>query len=424
MEREKSSVVVSEKREALAKVEVTNERVREDARPSTRAEAEPAAPAVGRWGAEWPKRHAIQPSERHVTPPVPRAPLPLSRWAQPRKPLSLTPTTHEELATEAETILRSLLVTDNYDSVNNFLALYDEFNKTRSSLFDLFHKYSPPIRSKKHTCVGLGIELIRRLRVLDKKFRGFTAAMSLVSCEEAVVDVHDYVTCGPGPESVVTAEKEHVMVAIQVVVDGRPGVMLADPGYHVPRIVTVMSDRAYPHTGWFTQSDEPLCRKEYEYSFNPQNPSYVEWHERETRGPNVKYQTSLVYVARPYLDGVNVTERRNLVYNFRSLLARDQKGHLKAGLYFPVGGKGKDAMFTLFFDNGEKRKAKYKFSIFSDIDAIPKIIVEEVELCNNLMNYKPGELLRIISKLAKAIADQSFIDQVLEINEEICRLCL
>ncbi|CAH4029878.1 unnamed protein product [Pieris brassicae] len=413
MEREKSSVVVSEKREALSKVEVTNERVREDARPSTRAEAEAAAPAVGRWGAEWP----IAPGD--VT-----NPLPVSRWAQPRKPLVLTATTHEQLATEAETILRYLLVTDNYDSVNNFISLYDEFTKTQEALFDLFKRYAPPIRSKKHTCVGLGIELIRRLRVLDKKFRGFNAAMGLVSCEEAVVDVHDYVTSGPGPESVAMAEKEHVMVVIQVVVDGRSGVMLADPGYHVPRIVTVMADRAYPHTGWFSQSDEPHCRKEYEYSFNPQNSAYVEWHERVTRGTTVKYQTSLVYVGRPYLDGVNVTERRNLVYNFRSLLARDQKGHLIAGLYFPVGGKGKDAMFTLFFDNGEKRKAKYKFSIFSDPDNIPKTILEEVDLCNKLMNYKPGELLRIISKLAKVISDQSFIDQLLEINEEICRLCL
>lgn len=70
-------------------------------------------------------------------------------------------------------------------------------------------------------------------------------------------------------------------------------------------------------TGWFTQSDEPHCRKEYSYTFNPQNSSYVEWHEREIRGTALKYQTSLVYAARPYLDGVNVTERRNLVYNFR-----------------------------------------------------------------------------------------------------------
>lgn len=51
----------------------------------------------------------------------------------------------------------------------------------------------------------------------------------------------------------------------------------------------------------------------------------------------------------------------------RSLLSRDQKGHLIAGLYFPVGARGKDAQFTLFFDTGaENRKTKYKFSTFAD----------------------------------------------------------
>lgn len=65
------------------------------------------------------------------------------------------------------------------------------------------------------------------------------------------------------------------------------------------------------------QSDEPHCKKEYSYTYSPHNSSYVEWHERETRGADLKCQTSLVYAARPYLDGVNVTERRNLVYNFR-----------------------------------------------------------------------------------------------------------
>lgn len=70
-------------------------------------------------------------------------------------------------------------------------------------------------------------------------------------------------------------------------------------------------------SGWFTQSDEPHCRKEYNYTYNLLNPNYVEWQEKETRSGVVKCQTSLVFAARPYLDGVNVTERRNLVYNFR-----------------------------------------------------------------------------------------------------------
>lgn len=40
------------------------------------------------------------------------------------------------------------------------------------------------------------------------------------------------------------------------------------------------------------------------------------------------------------------------------------------------------------------------------------------------MNYKDGELRSIICNLAKVLANQSFIDQMLEINEDICRMSL
>ncbi|XP_073962148.1 uncharacterized protein [Choristoneura fumiferana] len=328
------------------------------------------------------------------------------------------------LVTRTEASLRRLLVTDNYDSVSNFISLFDAFEKKQQPLYDVYEMYKPPIRAKKHTCVGLAYELIRRWRALDPQFPGLAKATALLSCEEAVVDVRGYVTAGESPASVGEAEKEHVMVGVQVRVEGRPGLLLADPGYHVPRVVTVMQDTAYPHTGWFTQSDDQFL-KEYSYAFSPHNTSYVEWREQTTRDGSVKRQTSLVFAARPYLDGVNVTERRNLVYNFRSLLSRDQKGHLTAGLYFPVGARGKDAQFTLFFDNGtEKRKTKYKFSVFADDGEIPQSLSDEIELCNTQMNYKEGELKRIIQKLAHVISHQAFIDQMLEINEDICRISL
>lgn len=358
-------------------------------------------------------------------PDLTRPPLPRARWGPARRPLELSLARHEELATRAEAALRRLLVTDNYDSVNNFISLHEAFERSGDPLYQVYQQYTPPIRARKHTCVGLGFELMRRWRKLERDFSGITRATALLSCEEAVVDVREYVTCGDGPAAVLAAEKEHVMVGIQIRVDGRLGVMLADPGYHVPRIVTVMQDRNYPHTGWFVQSDEPHCRKEYDYTFSVLNPGYIEWHERETRGETIKCQTSLVYAGRPYLDGINVTERRNLVYNFRSLLSRDQKGHLIAGLYFPVGATIKDAQFTLFLNNGpQKRKTKYKFSTFADPEDIPEEILDEIQLCNNKMNYKEGELLSIIGKLSQVMADQAFIDQMLEINEDICRMCL
>lgn len=180
-----------------------------------------------------------------------RPPLPRARWAAPRRPLELSLPRHEELVTRAEAVLRRLLLTDNYDSVSNYISLYEAFELSGDSLYEVYERYTPPIRAHKHTCVGLGLELMRRWRDLEREFPGVNRATALLSCEEAVVDVREYVTCGDGPAAVQAAEKEHVMVGIQIRVEGRPGVMLADPGYHVPRIVTVMQDRNYPHTGKF-----------------------------------------------------------------------------------------------------------------------------------------------------------------------------
>lgn len=55
---------------------------------------------------------------------------------------------------------------------------------------------------------------------------------------------------------------------------------------------------------------------------------------------------------------------------------------------------------------------------------IPPSVVEELELCNAQMNYKSGELKNIIWKLAEVLANQTFVDQMLEINDDICRISL
>lgn len=39
------------------------------------------------------------------------------------------------------------------------------------------------------------------------------------------------------------------MVAMQIEINDRGGVILLDPGYQIGRVVTVMIDQQYPHTG-------------------------------------------------------------------------------------------------------------------------------------------------------------------------------
>lgn len=71
------------------------------------------------------------------------------------------------------------------------------------------------------------------------------------------------------------------------------------------------------------------------YTLSPDE-KYVLWTVRETRGERQSLSVNLVYIERAYLSAVDVTERRNIVYNFRTLLARNTKGQLTAGVYFPL----------------------------------------------------------------------------------------
>lgn len=65
------------------------------------------------------------------------------------------------------------------------------------------------------------------------------------------MDASRYIQNSPDPSRAPggALEKEHVMVAIRICINGRKGVVLCDPGYHVARVVTVMADEKYPHTG-------------------------------------------------------------------------------------------------------------------------------------------------------------------------------
>lgn len=56
------------------------------------------------------------------------------------------------------------------------------------------------------------------------------------------------------PPDVNVVEKEHVAVCLRIQIGTgigavRSGYLLLDPGYHVSRVVTIMEDKLYPHTG-------------------------------------------------------------------------------------------------------------------------------------------------------------------------------
>lgn len=279
---------------------------------------------------------------------------------------------YEDLVALIETTLQYMMQETYYDTVNNFIDFYQSFRKSATkNLREFFQNYSPPVNRRHPTCVSLGMEIVSRIAL----FRPDVAEhFYLVSCEEAVEDPITYIThCEEKSIEVESwnLEKEHALVAMKIVICGREGLLILDPGYHVSRAVTVMKDQNYPHTGFFTQSDEPEgCKREYCYTFSPISDSYIYWGERTTRnGGEQKHEISLIYVDRPYRTAIDVTVRRNLVYDFRSLLSRDAKGRVFAGIYFPVLPNPSDANVTLFYDEGIDKKilkTKFKFSTFKD----------------------------------------------------------
>lgn len=234
---------------------------------------------------------------------------------------------YEDLCAQIEVQLHRLLEETHYNTVNNFIdfhAAYRRHNAKQQSpsgeLRPFFQGYVPPINRRHHMCVSLAMEIVGRL---GAECPELAAHFYIVSCEEAVEATLPYVEhCHDiGMESVLASlEKEHALIAMRIRVAGRDGLMVIDPGYHVARAVTVMRDQCYPHTGWFTQSEEAHCKREYCYTVGSESGDFVEWAERTTRAGVETHEVSLVYVGRPYRTAVDVTVRRNLVYNFRWVL--------------------------------------------------------------------------------------------------------
>lgn len=300
-------------------------------------------------------------------------PLPLPLWNQIQKPTLVVDKlyAYEDIVALIETTLQHMIQETHYDTVNNFIHFFQSYKKSRfEKLDEFFRNYIPEINRRNHMCVSLGMEIISRISVLHPDI---AEHFYLVSCEEAVENAIAYVeNCDQANIDRVawTLEKEHVLVAMKIRVADRDGMLLLDPGYHVARAITVMQDEKYPHTNFFVQSDEPGCKREYCYTFSDRSRNFVTWHERTTRNGEEMHEESIIYVGRPFKSAVDVTARRNLVYEFRSLVSRDAKGRVFAGLYFPmIENAGDSASLTIFYSEGidnKMFKTKIRFAMFKE----------------------------------------------------------
>lgn len=144
--------------------------------------------------------------------------------------------------------LQKVLEEQNYNTIGNFLTFYQAYKQsTGSNVLEFFQTYTPKISSKKYTCVGLAFELWLRLQKLESLYPDLGKYLYVVSCEENIESLVEYSTRLDSAST--TLEKEHILLCLKFEIEGRLGVLLCDPGYHVARVVTVMADKAFPNTG-------------------------------------------------------------------------------------------------------------------------------------------------------------------------------
>ncbi|XP_046464599.1 uncharacterized protein LOC124210523 [Daphnia pulex] len=253
---------------------------------------------------------------------------------------------------------------------------------------------------------------------LEKTYPGIGSALFLASCEEDIGNVNRYVST-PTPDTR-TSEKEHVVIALNIELEDRVGVLILDTGYHVPQPVTVMEDGLYPHTGWFKPGGTSRSRRLYNYTFHPSG-RYVLWDVKETRKGIEECESALIYTHQAFLSPVDCTERRNLVYNFKSLLKRDASGKVLAGLYF--GLKPFDrGFFSLFYQDENQKQIDFKIS-FSDVynaRDLSETTLENLLHCQTQLELSDRDgLIELLKKISLALNNAEFMQQLLTINQRI-----
>lgn len=350
------------------------------------------------------------------------------------------------------------------------------YSSSDQDLAEFYRTYSAPVVSQGLSCVGLSF----RLRdSIAEKIPALRRSLVIASCEEWVEDLDIYVA---KPDPGVDTVKEHVMVAVRILCreTEQRVLVLLDSGYHVPRLIVVTSDGAWPHTGRFVQSDTAKSRKEYEFSWK--NESYVHWTINETRKgrtsvsilTNLQYKktnqlqcfddfltnkihvyyvtqtwSNLIYTRSSFDSSLGYSEKRNLLYDFRTLVARDENGPC-AGVYVKFNEPNWNAHFTLFykvitsvhipidyqiytdtfelsscnnvrqndidhlFQNDKGERIESKFPVTSVLQE-PSLMAGVAEVAH-LLNTSEDKLGILLEDTAKMYLDREFIRELLHLN--------
>ncbi|XP_054710101.1 uncharacterized protein LOC129219821 [Uloborus diversus] len=339
--------------------------------------------------------------------------LPDPKWGSEPEHLEFSSlVTFQFFLQELRLILGAELESHQYNTFGSFLTFYEAFLKQAQPLEDFYKSYEPTIIPESLSCVGLSCSLVEIMKsTFENCYSGLKSALFLASCEEMVMNVDEYTSFSP--PSQIGSVKEHVLVVLKVMVEGREGFIVLDPGYHVNIPVIIMSDGMYPNTGWFLLSETAKSKKEYNYSIEG---NYILWHVKETRNGKINSWINLIYIGQKFTSYITVSEKRNLVFNFRTLVARDTKKPV-AGMYCNLEGEEK---FTFFFndDSYNRQEVKIPFEYFQgarENNAFESAIAS----CVMQLGFNEGLISEMIGRVIEAYFNPDFMPFVRIVNHDI-----
>ena len=128
----------------------------------------------------------------------------------------------------------------------------------------------------------------------------------------------------------------------------------------------------------------------------------------------------VLFAGQAFLAPVECTERRNLVYNFKSLLRRDADGRVVAGVYFAIKALRRGHFSLFYVDEATQRQVDFKVSIDAVLEGgVGADQAEAVRRCERRLRPGGGSLAALLERTAAALADAEFLPQLLDINERV-----
>jgi hypothetical protein len=346
--------------------------------------------------------------------------LDLPAWKDLLQPLCFhSIESFEEFESMLQQILQEQMQRYQYNTFSSFVFFCRQFAAAQLLQPDLqldhfFASFTARLLPDALSCVGLSMILLKQLRGrLGDKYPALSSALGPVSCEEFVKDVGSYTLHSAN------TLKEHVLLAICIQIDGRPGYVLLDPGYHVAKPVVVMQDNLHPHTAWFVHGRPAASQKSFCYKLVANQ--LVTWTVRESvangeqQTSNKREYSNLIHAKQLFANSVDICEKRSYLYSFKSYVIRDTTGSI-AGFYCYL----RTRLVTFFYPDertGQRVQKKY---------AVDQLLNDEMQAdVHRVAKHVPNQpneairLLNILAEFQEVLTDNSLVNQIMAIDRWI-----